>query len=52
MRARKKELGDWCEHRCKNREPKCSHYPVKFVVKLMSTGRAAVPIAKEVYFEK
>ena len=37
MKARKKELGDWHENRRKDREPKCSHYPVKSVASLMST---------------
>ena len=37
MRVRKKELGDWCKNRSKDREPKCSYYHVKSVARLMST---------------
>ena len=36
MSARKKELGDWRENES-NKEPKCSHYPLKSTARLMST---------------
>ena len=31
-----KELGDWCENGSEDREPKCSHYPMKSVARSMS----------------
>ena len=37
MRVRKKELGDWSKNGSEDREPKCSHHPMKFVVRLMIT---------------
>ena len=36
MRVRKKELGDWHNSRSEDREPNCSHYPVKSVARSMS----------------
>ena len=37
MKAREKELRDWCENGSEDREPKCSHYPVKSAARSMST---------------
>ena len=37
MRTSKKELEDWRENGSEDRDPKCSHYPVKSVVRLMTT---------------
>ena len=36
LRARKKELGDWCENGSEDREPKYIHSPVKSVARSMS----------------
>jgi len=33
MRASEKELEDWHENGSKGRKPKCSHYPMKSVVR-------------------
>ena len=38
MRAKKKDPGDWCENGNEDREPKCSHYPMKSTTRWMSTS--------------
>ena len=35
MRVRKKDLGDWCKNGSEDKEPKCSHFPMKSAARSM-----------------